>query len=95
MCLFMCQTMCKRYDICHIQTNKIDVFFADVFLQMSQCNTSFFVYLYLKGRNWRTQKLKPWGGQCVKKQGYRCEQPLFYTGVLLSIFVFFSHAIIM
>ena len=28
------------------------------------------------------------GGYCIKKQGYRCEQPLFYTGVLLSNFFF-------
>ena len=35
------------------------------------------------------------GGSVLKSQGYRCEQPLFYRGVLLSILFFFSHAIIM
>ena len=33
------------------------------------------------------------GVSVLKKKGYRCEQPLFYRGVLLSIF--FSHTIIM
>ena len=28
------------------------------------------------------------GVSVLKKLGYRCEQPLFYTGVLLSIFFF-------
>ena len=35
------------------------------------------------------------GVSVLKSQGYRCEQPLFYTGILLSIFFSFSHAIIM
>ena len=56
--------------------------------QSSQCNEN----VGYKSSN----ALNAWGGQCVKKLRIycRCEQPLFYRGVILSN-LFFSHATIM